>query len=101
MDAADTLASPAGPRPPSVAIPRIVPRRIVDLPDGRTLAYAETGSGPPLVAIHGTLMSLEDMWLGPVPALARHFRVIAVDRPGHGFSRRRGSPTPHPGDRPR
>lgn len=65
-----------------------MPRRIVQLSDDRTIAYAETGTGPDLVAIHGTLMCLEDMWLGPVPALAEHFRVIAVDRPGHGFSLR-------------
>ncbi len=68
--------------------PRIIPRKIVDLPGGRTIAYAETGSGPDLVAIHGTLMTLEDVWLGPVPDLARHFRVLAVDRPGHGRSER-------------
>lgn len=68
--------------------PRIVPRTIVPLTDGRTIACAQTGSGPDLVAIHGTLMCLEDLWLGPVPALAEHFRVTAVDRPGHGFSLR-------------
>jgi len=67
---------------------RAIPRREVRLPGGRSIAYAETGQGPPLVAVHGTLMTLEDMWLGPVPALARRFRVIAVDRPGHGFSER-------------
>jgi pimeloyl-ACP methyl ester carboxylesterase len=68
--------------------PRIVPRRVVRLSDDRTIAWAQTGAGPDLVAIHGTLMCLEDAWLGPVPALARHFRVVAVDRPGHGFSQR-------------
>ncbi|WP_375466314.1 alpha/beta fold hydrolase [uncultured Methylobacterium sp.] len=67
---------------------RTVPRTIVTLPDGRTIAYAETGAGPDLVAIHGAMMTLEDFWLGPVPGLARHFRVLAVDRPGHGLSAR-------------
>ena len=67
---------------------RIVPRNSVPLSGGRSIAYAQTGSGPDLVAIHGTLMTLEDMWLGPVPGLARHFRVTAVDRPGHGASER-------------
>jgi pimeloyl-ACP methyl ester carboxylesterase len=72
--------------------PRVVPRRMVHLADDRTIAWAEAGTGPDLVAIHGTLMCLEDLWLGPVPALAEHFRVVAVDRPGHGFSLRpRGS----------
>jgi pimeloyl-ACP methyl ester carboxylesterase len=89
---AATLPGPAQPSPGERADPRIVPRRFVHLPDDRTIAYAETGVGPDLVAIHGTLMCLEDQWLGPVPALAKHFRVVAVDRPGHGFSLRpRGS----------
>ena len=61
---------------------------MVHLADERTIAWAETGAGPDLVAIHGTLMCLEDPWLGPVPGLAEHFRVVAVDRPGHGFSLR-------------
>jgi len=88
------VASPVGRLSPSVAS-RLVPRSTIDLDDGRTLAYAEAGQGPPLVIIHGTLMSLEDMWLGPVPYLAEHFRVIAVDRPGHGFSRRQGYADAH------
>ncbi len=67
----------------------LVARRTVELPRGRTLAFAQTGSGPDLVAIHGTLTTLEDLWLGPVPALSRHFRVVAIDRPGHGRSERR------------
>lgn len=68
---------------------RMVPRRILPLGDGRTLAWAETGSGPDLVAIHGSLTSLDDLWIGPVPTLAPTFRVVAVDRPGHGASERR------------
>lgn len=86
--AAHSLPGPARPTSGEQADPRIVPRRFVQLPGERTIAYAETGSGPDLVAIHGTLMCLEDQWLGPVPALAEHFRVVAVDRPGHGFSLR-------------
>ena len=84
----ETLPGPAQPEQDAQRDPRIVPRRIVHLSDDRTIAYAETGSGPDLVAIHGTLMCLEDLWLGPVPALAEQFRVVAVDRPGHGFSLR-------------
>ncbi len=76
-------------RPPAGQSPIGVPRHVTDLGGGRTLAWAQTGAGADLVALHGTLMTLDEMWLGPVPALARHFRVTAVDRPGHGLSRRR------------
>ncbi|MCJ2072981.1 alpha/beta hydrolase [Methylobacterium sp. J-030] len=86
--AAEFLPGPTAPIQDAERDPRIVPRRILHLSDDRTIAYAENGSGPDLVAIHGTLMCLEDLWLGPVPALAEHFRVVAVDRPGHGFSLR-------------
>lgn len=75
-----------GPMPSTSADSRIVPRTITALTGNRTMAWAEIGSGPDLVAIHGALMTLEDMWLGPALALAQHFRVVAVDRPGHGFS---------------
>lgn len=63
-------------------------RRVVRASGGRGIAYVEAGSGPDLVLIHGALLTLEDMWLGPMTALSRHFRVIAVDRPGHGASDR-------------
>lgn len=65
-----------------------VARTVASLDGERAIAFAEAGRGPDCLAIHGTLTALEDMWLGPVPALAEHFRVIAVDRPGHGMSRR-------------
>lgn len=88
------MEHPARPSPTSPIatvpgeMPGAVPRRFVDLGDGRSLAYAEAGEGPDLVLIHGTLMTLEDMWLPLMPVLSRHYRVIAVDRPGHGLSRR-------------
>ena len=64
-------------------------REITTLDDGCTIAWKQTGSGRDLLAIHGALVTLEDMWFGPVPALAGDFRVTAVDRPGHGHSARR------------
>ncbi|GJE40899.1 alpha/beta fold hydrolase [Methylobacterium soli] len=70
------------------ATPNLAPRRFVDMPGGHRIAYTEAGRGPDLVLIHGALLALEDMWLGPMTALARHFRVIAFDRPGHGESTR-------------
>ena len=65
-----------------------IARAALTTPSGHRVAYVEAGEGPDLVLIHGSLMMLEDMWLGPMPALARHFRVIAFDRPGHGGSSR-------------
>lgn len=62
------------------------PRRFLDIPDGPRIAYVEAGSGPDLILVHGALMTLDDMWLGPMEALSRHFRVVAIDRPGHGES---------------
>ena len=47
------------------------------------------GGGSDVLLIHGALMTLEDMWLGPAEALAQDgLRVVAVDRPGHGGSAR-------------
>lgn len=45
----------------------------------------ETGSGPILLLIHGTGASTHS-WRGIMPLLAPHFRLIAVDLPGHGFT---------------
>jgi pimeloyl-ACP methyl ester carboxylesterase len=50
-----------------------------------TLAYSRTGSGDPLVLLHG-IGSSRKAWDPVVPALARHFDVIAVDLPGFGES---------------
>ncbi len=61
-------------------------RGFVVTPEGRRIAYAEAGAGPDAVLIHGTLMTADDMRLGPLPALADAFRCVAVDRPGHGWS---------------
>jgi pimeloyl-[acyl-carrier protein] methyl ester esterase len=44
-----------------------------------------TGRGTPLLLIHGWGMH-GGMWGGVAERLARDFRVIAVDLPGHGYS---------------
>ena len=44
------------------------------------------GSGAPLLLIHGWGMH-GGMWGGVAEQLAEHFRVLAVDLPGHGYSR--------------
>jgi pimeloyl-ACP methyl ester carboxylesterase len=55
---------------------------------GHALAYAEVGQGRPLVLIHGTLTTLDDMALALSDLLAPGRRLIAVDRPGFGRSGR-------------
>lgn len=48
-----------------------------------TLSFDRTGTGEPLVLIHG-LGSARTVWSLVTPALAKTFDVIAVDLPGHG-----------------
>ena len=59
-----------------------------------TLACTRTGSGAPLVLLHG-LGSERGVWDPVIPALAEHFDVIAADLPGFGDS----APLP-PGTQP-
>jgi pimeloyl-ACP methyl ester carboxylesterase len=54
-------------------------RHTVDLPQG-TIAYRETGDGPPIVFIHGLLVN-GDHWRKVVPLLANGYRCIAPDLP--------------------
>lgn len=58
------------------------------LPDGRTLAWREAGSGPPLVLLHG--WSLSGYAFDELAGLLPGHRVLLPDLPGHGGS----TPTP-------
>lgn len=53
--------------------------------DGTPIAFERTGSGPPLVLVHGTTATLK-RWAPIVPALAAQFSVYAIDRRGRGES---------------
>lgn len=53
--------------------------------DGTSIAYWRSGSGPPLVLVHGTTAD-HTRWAGVLPELERHFTVYAVDRRGRGGS---------------
>jgi pimeloyl-ACP methyl ester carboxylesterase len=69
---------------------RLVPPagRIVEF-EGSRVHFVERGEGPPLLLVHG----LGGTWFHFRPlmaALARDFRVVAIDRPGSGYSTRRG-----------
>ena len=64
--------------------------RFVDLPGAR-LHIVEKGdeTAPPLLMIHGLGGNLRHFSYGLVDELASQFRVIAVDRPGAGWSDRK------------
>ena len=52
---------------------------------GHTFSYRIAGNGPALVLLHGVTCSSET-WEEIIPALAKHFTVIAPDLLGHGQS---------------
>jgi pimeloyl-ACP methyl ester carboxylesterase len=55
--------------------------------DGQRLHYIDTkGTGPAIVMIHGLVGSLRNFTYALVDRLPGEFRVIAVDRPGSGYS---------------
>ncbi|MBO9399068.1 alpha/beta fold hydrolase [Shimia sp. R9_2] len=60
------------------------PYKTCDLPAG-TLAWRETGSGTPVVLIHGVGMQ-SAAWGPQFAALSANHRVISLDMPGHGKS---------------
>jgi pimeloyl-ACP methyl ester carboxylesterase len=62
--------------------------RFVDV-DGIRLHCLEQGDGPPVVLLHGNVVSVDDWVLSGVLGLAaKRHRVIAFDRPGYGYSER-------------
>ena len=68
--------------------------------DGAQLAYRETGSGRPLILLHG-FMGTGSHWLdqGPAGALAEQgFRLVLPDLRGHGKSTRSHDPQLYPPD---
>lgn len=50
-----------------------------------SIRYREAGSGPVLLLVHGIAGYLEE-WDPAMEILQHHFRVIALDLPGHGLS---------------
>ena len=50
--------------------------------------YVESGTGPDVVLIHGNAGSVDDFDFQSLGRLCRNYRVIAIDRPGHGKSAR-------------
>jgi pimeloyl-ACP methyl ester carboxylesterase len=50
--------------------------------DGATITYERSGSGPPLVLVHGGLGNGLASWFGVKPIFQRSFTVYAIDRRG-------------------
>jgi len=59
--------------------------------NGIRLRFRDEGRGPAVLLVHGWTLDLE-MWDPQVRALRDSFRLIRLDRRGHGLSR--GSPAP-------
>lgn len=71
---------------PGTAMPQLagVTHRWVDV-RGLSMHVAEAGAGEPLVLLHGFPQNWWE-WHGVIPRLAEHYRVIAVDQRGFGWS---------------
>jgi len=52
--------------------------------NGIHLYYEQHGDGPPLVLLHGGVLTVELSFGVVIPTLAEHHRVIAVELQGHG-----------------
>lgn len=50
-----------------------------------TMRYADSGTGVPVVLLHGYLESLK-IWYPFADRLSENYRVISPDLPGHGYS---------------
>ena len=53
--------------------------------NGGKIFYSDSGAGDSIILIHGYLES-SDIWNGFAEKLAKKFRVISIDLPGHGRS---------------
>ena len=67
--------------------------RFVDV-NGRKLHYVLDGDGPPVILIHGASGNLLDWTHSVFAQLSERYRVLAIDRPGLGYS----DPAPIPYD---
>lgn len=91
----ETIAAPAqssasSPSPAAKARQEI---RYCMTSDGVRLAYATTGSGPPLVKASNWLTHLDFEWGSPIwrhwyAELSRHHRLVRYDERGNGMSQR-------------
>ncbi len=64
--------------------------------NGLRLHHIDSGNGAPLVLVHGASTTLRDFTASLVPHLSTAHRVLAFDRPGHGYSQRPTGDWPDP-----
>jgi len=62
-----------------------VPVRSYLLVRNSRIYYETSGAGEPLLLLHGGLGTVED-FSSQTPELAKHFKVVAFERPGHGHT---------------
>jgi len=58
---------------------------------GLQIYYETSGEGEPLLLLHGGFGTVED-FVSQTPELAKRFKVVAFERPGHGRSADNGEP---------
>ena len=58
--------------------------------EGGKIHWIDEGSGPPVVLIHGLGGNLHNFTYALTDKLTKDFRVVAIDRPGCGWSERDG-----------
>ena len=60
----------------------------LDSDGGVRIRYLVRGAGPPVVLVHGFMVSTELNWVGPgiLDSLASRYTVVALDLRGHGAS---------------
>ncbi len=63
--------------------------------DGVRIGYLVRGSGPPVVLVHGFMVSTALNWVGPgtLDSLATRYTVVALDLRGHGVSEKPHDPS--------
>ncbi len=89
------MASISSTIPPAAGIPGAETELTVQLPDGRTLGYADYGdrNGLPIIGLHGTPGSRYMFQLAGPAARALKIRLLAPERPGFGLSSFQGKRT--------
>jgi pimeloyl-ACP methyl ester carboxylesterase len=62
---------------------------------GSQIFYETSGEGEPLLLLHGGFGTAED-FASQTPELAKHFKVVAFERPGHGHTADTDEPFTYP-----